>query len=209
MSYELDIDREEIIIRKPNEIAVGQVLVFVDDFERDIVESTIRGLLKIDTIKEIYEKAYNQSKEWKKILKEYMNENKYTYRDLQKNIKRFGITRTGATIRSWVMDSIVGPQEQEIFYAMAHMTQNEYFIKNYNEIYESCNLIRSFQIKVRRVMAKSLLRVKIRDDNDEIDNIIMDNIYDKFNYVIKVEVVKVFNIDKEIPSYLTNKVLEE
>ena len=208
-AYELDIDREEIIIRKPNEIAVGQVLVFVDDFERDIVESTIRGLLKIDTIKEIYEKAYNQSKEWKKILKEYMNENKYTYRDLQKNIKRFGITRTGATIRSWVMDSIVGPQEQEIFYAMAHMTQNEYFIKNYNEIYESCNLIRSFQIKVRKVMAKSLLRVKIRDDNDEIDNIIMDNIYDKFNYVIKVEVVKVFNIDKEIPSYLTNKVLEE
>lgn len=208
-AYELDEDREEILIRKPSELIPGQVLLFVNDIERDIVESTIKDLLAIKKIRDVYEVAYGYSKEWKNILKNYMDVNNYSYNELERQLRKYGVKRTNATIRSWVVDSIVGPQEEEIYEVLAQMTRDKYFLENYNEIYKSCNMIRSFQIKVRKAIAKSLLRVKTRDDNDEIDNIIMDNCSHLFNNVIKVEVAKIHDIEKEIPCYLTNIVLEE
>lgn len=208
-AYELDEDREEILIRKPSELMSGQVLLFVDDIERDIVESTIKDLLSIKKIRNVYEVAYDYSKKWKNILKNYMDINNYSYNELERQLRQYGVKRTNATIRSWVADSIVGPQEKEIYEVLAQMTGDKYFLQNYSEIYKSCNMIRSFQIKVRKAIAKSLLRVKTRDDNDEIDNIIMDNCSDLFNNVIRVEVAKIHDIQKEIPCYLTNIVLEE
>lgn len=208
-AYELDEDREEILVRKANELAPGQVLLFVNDIERDIVDSTIKDLLAIKKISDVYEVAYNYSKKWKSILKSYMDTNNYSYNELGKKLRNYGVKRTNATIRSWVVDSIVGPQEEEIYMALAKMTGDRYLLENYNDIYNSCNMIRSFQIKVRKAIAKSLLRVKIHDNNDEIDNIIMDNCSELFNKVIKVEVEKVHDIEKEIPCYLTNIVLEE
>lgn len=208
-AYELDEDREEILIRKPSELVSGQVLLFVNDIERDIVDSTIKDLLYIKKIRDVYEVAYYYSKEWKNILKNYMDLNNYSYNELQRQLEEYGVKRTNATIRSWVVDSIVGPQEEEIYEVLARMTENKYFLENYNEIYKSCNMIRSFQIKVRKAIAKSLLRIKTRDDNDEIDNIIMDNCGNLIENIIKVEVAKVYDIEKEMPCYLTNIVLEE
>ncbi|MGL5151822.1 MAG: DrmE family protein, partial [Clostridium sp.] len=204
-----DEEKEEILIKKPSELLSGQVLLFVDDIERDIVDSTIKSLLSIDRIKDVYNEAYRASKSWKVILRDYMESNNYTYNELEKKLSIHGVSRTNATIRSWVVDSIVGPQEEEVYLAIAKMTGDSYFFKNYKTIYESCNMIRSFQIKVRKAIAKSLLRVKSRDDNDEIDNIIIDNCAGLFNNVIKVEIAKVYDIDREIPSYVANTVLEE
>ncbi|EPB8192337.1 DrmE family protein [Clostridium perfringens] len=208
-AYELNEDREEILVKKPNELSVGQVLVFVNDIERDIVDSTIKDLLNIERIREVYYVSYKHSKKWKKILKNYMELNKYTYNDLKKSLNTKCIYRTTATIRSWVVDSIVGPQEKEIYHALAEITGDRYFLDNYNDIYESCNIIRSFQIKVRKAIAKSLLKIQSRDENDEIDNIIIDNCSGGFNHVIKVEIAKIYDKKIEIPCYLTNTVLEE
>ena len=107
------------------------------------------------------------------------------------------------------LDSIVGPQEKEIYHALAEITGDRYFLDNYNDIYESCNIIRSFQIKVRKAIAKSLLKIQSRDENDEIDNIIIDNCSGGFNHVIKVEIAKIYDKKIEVPCYLTNTVLEE
>lgn len=158
-AYELDEDREEILIKKPNELVNGQVLLFVDDIERDIVDSTIKDLLNIEKIRIVYEDAYNHSKKWKVVLKNYMDLNNLTYNDLKRKLNTKGISRTTATIRSWVVDSIVGPQEKEIYCALAEITKDNYFLDKHYEIYESCNIVRSFQIKVRKAIAKSLLRI--------------------------------------------------
>lgn len=208
-SYELDEDREEIIIRKPTEIAIGQILLFINDINKDIVESTLKGMLTIPKIKEIYEKAYNDSKVWKNILKKYMLENDFTYNDLAREIKRYGVSRTNATIRGWLIDSTVAPQDIEAFKAIAQMTKDEEFIRSYENIFEACNIVRSFQIKVRKAIAKKMLSINISDESDEIDKIIMENCKNDFDKVIKVEVEKVFNIEKKVPAYLTNTILEE
>lgn len=208
-AYELDEDREEILIKKPNELVSGQVLLFVDDIERDIVDSTIKDLLNIEKIRIVYEDAYNHSKKWKVVLKNYIDLNNFTYNDLRRKLSTKGISRTTATIRSWVVDSIVGPQEKEIYGALAEITEDNYFLDKHYEIYESCNMIRSFQIKVRKAIAKSLLRIQSRDENDEIDNIIIDNCSGAFDRVIKVEIAKIYDRKIEMPCYLTNTVLEE
>lgn len=208
-AYELDEEREEIVIRKANEISVGQVLLFIDGLNKDIVESTLKGIINLPKIKDIYEKPYDRSKKWKKILKDFMKYNNFTLGDLSSIIKSKGVSRTAPTIRGWLIDSTVGPQEVEVFKALAEMTNDEYFIENYKEIFNSCNLIRSLQIKVRKAIAKKLLRIDESEDNDEIDKIIMDNCKHDFDYVIKVEVEKIFDIEKDIPAYLTNTVLEE
>lgn len=208
-AYELDEDREEIIIRKPTEISIGQILLFIDDINKDIVESTLKGMLTIPQIKDAYEKYYNYSKLWKNILKKYMLENDLTYNDLAREIKKYGVSRTNATIRGWLIDSTVGPQEIEAFRAIAEMTKDEEFIRSYDKVFEACNIVRSFQIKVRKAIAKKMLSINISNENDEIDRIIMENCKNDFDKVIKVEVEKVFNIEKKVPAYLTNTILEE
>lgn len=207
--YKLDENKEEIVVIKPEEIVIGNVLLFIDDIEKDIIELVIKDLLNIKEIKDLYKEAYYQSKEWKSVLKSYMEVNNYTYDDLKNKLKQYGISRTGATIRSWVVDSIVGPQEEDVFKAIAEVTGDKYLIDNYKKIYGSCNIIRGLQVKVRKAIAKNLLRINSKGEDDEIDNIIMNSCSGKFSYINKVEVSKVYEINKEIPNYMTNIVLEE
>lgn len=207
-AYVINENKEELMQKKLKDLRAGDILIFIEGIERDLVDTIIQQLMSLKEIKEAYSNDYNLSKEWKKILKEYSNKNKFTLRDLSEKLKLLGISRESATIRSWIIDAIVGPQEEEVYEAIGKLTQSEFIINNYKKIFESCNNIRRLQIKVRKAIVKSLLKDNNLETLDNIDELIMRNINNGINYVNQVEIQNIYKVNKEVPIYITNRVLE-
>ncbi|MCC0724286.1 DrmE family protein [Clostridioides sp. ZZV14-6104] len=208
LAYVLNENREELIVKKPKELSRGEILIFIEDLDRDIIDLKIQDLMSVDKINELFKEDYTLSKKWKEILKDYIDLNELTYEDLRLKMNLYGIKRTKASIRSWVIDEIVGPKEEDIYYALSKITENEFFIENYKKIYLACNSIRNLQRKVRKSIAKSLLRSSITEDVDEIDKLIIDNFSKDIEYISKVEICNIHEVKKNVPIYITNKIIE-
>ena len=207
-AYVINENKEELVQKKLKELVVGDILVFIEGIEKDLVDTIIQQLMSLKEIKEAYGEDYNLSKEWKVILKEYSVDNKLTLKDLSEKLKFYGVNRESATIRSWIVDATVGPQEEEVYEVIGKLTQNEILTKNYKKIFEACNNIRRLQVKVRKAIVKSLLKDSTLDTLDSIDKLIIKNISDGINYVNQVEIQRIYKVDKEVPIYVTNRILE-
>lgn len=200
---------EELQIKSVKQLNIGDILLFVEGIEKDVVEKVVQGLMQLKEIRDVYSKDYELSKAWKKELKQYMEINDLNYNDLRERLSRLNIKRDKATIRNWVIDGIVGPQEEEVFDAIAKLTNSEFLKNKTTEVYNACNNVRSFQIKVRKLIAKFILNGTKIEDLEQIDRLIISNIDNEINYINKVQIDKIYDIVKEVPSYLANRVLEE
>lgn len=207
-AYVINENKEELVQKKLRKLVVGDILVFIEGIEKDLVDTIIQKLMSLKEIKEAYIEDYNLSKEWKVILKGYSVDNKLTLKELSEKLKLYGVNRESVTIRSWIVDATVGPQEEEVYEVIGKVTQNEFLMKNYKKIFEACNNIRRLQVKVRKAIVKSLLKDSTLENLDSIDNLIIKNIRDAINYVNQVEIQRIYKVDKEVPIYVTNRILE-
>lgn len=207
-SYVINENKEELVQKKLKELGVGDILVFIEGIEKDLIDTIIKQLMSLKEIKEAYSEDYGLSKEWKIILKEYSVKNGLTLKGLSEKLKYYGVNRESATIRSWMVDAIVGPQEEEVYKVIGKLTQSEILTNNYKKIFEACNNIRRLQLKVRKAIVKSLLKDSTLDNLDSIDELIIKNISDEINYVNQVEIQRIYKVDKEVPIYVTNRILE-
>lgn len=208
-AYVLNENKEEITNKKVSKIERGDLLLFIEDIDKDLIEKVMLDLLNIDKLKERYMASYELINKWKAELKKYMKNNDIKYSELESKMKQYGVSRTGATIRSWLVNSIVGPQDKEVLKILGEITQIGILKNNYEECYEACSNIRRFQISIRKAIAKYILNSSINEDNEEIDLLIANRIEKSMSYIKRVEVKNIYHITKEVPSYLVNKIIED
>ena len=166
-------------------------------------------LMNIEEIKAKYSEDYSLVKQWKLDLNRYMAMNNITYNELERKLKDKGVSRCGATIRSWLVNSVVGPQDQEVLKVLGEITSLEILSNKYTQCYEACSNIRKFQILIRKVIARHLLKSSINEEGNELDSLISNRIEEAVKYIKRVEVQNIYQVKKEIPMYLANKVIEE
>lgn len=208
-AYILNEGREEIINKKAKDIEKGDVMLFIEEIEKDLIDKIMADLMSIEQIKNKYGKDYNLVKSWKMALNKYMIIHNITYSELEKKLKIKGISRCGATIRSWLVNTVIGPQDQDVLKALGEITSLEILSNNYNQCYEACSNIRKFQIQIRKATARCLLKSSISEDDNRLDLLIQNRIEETVKYIKKVEVQNIYRVRKEIPMYLANKVIEE
>lgn len=208
-AYVLKEGREEIINKNAKNIEKGDVLLFVEEIEKDLIDQIMADLMNIEEIKAKYSEDYSLVKQWKLDLNRYMAMNNITYNELERKLKDKGVSRCGATIRSWLVNSVVGPQDQEVLKVLGEITSLEILSNKYTQCYEACSNIRKFQILIRKVIARHLLKSSINEEGNELDSLISNRIEEAVKYIKRVEVQNIYQVKKEIPMYLANKVIEE
>lgn len=208
-AYILNEGSEEIINKKAKNIEKGDVLLFIEEIEKDLIDKIMADLINIEEIKNKYNADYKLVKQWKLELNRYMDINDVSYNELERKLKDKGVSRCGATIRSWLINSVVGPQDQGVLKALGEITSLGILLNNYTQCYEACSNIRKFQVRIRKAIARCLLKSSINEDGDELDLLIRDRIEETVKYIKKVEVQNIYQVKKEIPMYLANKVIEE
>lgn len=208
-AYVLNEGREEIINKKAKNIEKGDVLLFIEEIEKDLIDKIMADLINIEEIKNKYNEDYELVKQWKIELDRYMAINKVSYNELERKLKDKGVSRCGATIRSWLVNSVVGPQDKDVLKALGEITSLGILLNNYTQCYEACSNIRKFQILIRKAIARCILKASINEDDDKLDILIRNRIEQAVNYIKQVEVQNIYRVKKEIPMYLANKVIEE
>ncbi|NFE95834.1 UNVERIFIED_ORG: hypothetical protein B2H95_00780 [Clostridium botulinum] len=208
-AYILNEGREELISKKSKNIEKGDIIIFIEEIEKDLIDRIMADLMNIKEIKNKYSEDYNLVKQWKLELNRYIAMNNITYNKLKRKLKDKGVSRCGATIRSWLVNSVVGPQDQEVLKALGEITSLGILLNNYIQCYEACSNIRKFQVLIRKAIARCLLKSSINEDGDELDLLIRNRIEEAVKYIKRVEVQNIYHVKKEIPMYLANKVIEE
>lgn len=208
-AYVLSESREVIINKKGKNIEKGDVLLFIEEIEKDLIDNIMNDLLEIYEIKNKYNEDYMLVKQWKKELKVYIIANDIKYGELEEKLKSKGISRCGATIRAWLSNLVVGPQDKEVLKALGEITSLDILKDNYIQCYEACSNIRRFQVRIRKAIARCMLKLSINEEEDDLDLLIKNRIEKSVDYIKKVEVQSIYNVKKEIPMYLANKILEE
>lgn len=208
-AYVLNESKEELINKKSSKIEKGDILLFVEDIGKDLIEKVMLDLLEIDELKERYSDSYQLVNQWKNELKNYITINNIKYTELEKKMKKYGISRCGGTIRSWLVNSTVGPQDKEVLKALGEISGIDILLNNYGKCYDACSSIRRFQISIRKAIAKYILKSSINEEDEALDILIANRIGKSISYIKKVEVKNIYAINKEIPLCLTNRVIEE
>lgn len=208
-AYVLNEGREEIINKKAKNIEKGDVLLFIEEIEKDLIDKIMADLINIEEIKNKYNEDYKLVKQWKLELNRYMAINDVSYNELERKLKDKGVSRCGATIRSWLINSVVGPLDQDVLKALGEIMSVGILLNNYTQCYEACSNIRKFQVLIRRAIARCLLKTSINEDSDKLDILIRNRIEEAVKYIKQVEVQNIYQVKKEIPMYLANKVIEE
>lgn len=208
-AYVLNESREEIINKKPKNIEKGDILLFIEEIEKDLIDNIMSDLMNVEKIRQQYKEDYNIVNVWKNELRNYLRTNKITYRELEDKLREKGISRCGVTVRSWLINAVVGPQDEEVLKALGEITATDTLLNKYNECHRACSNIRRLQILIRKSIARCILKTWINEVNSELDLIIINRIEETMNYIKKVEVQNIYSIHKEIPMYLANKIITE
>lgn len=207
-AYVFDSARESVEEVAIEILTPGDTLVFTknDSVTKDIVDGILEQLLQTDTIDEDVKQAFHKSKYWKKVLREFMNVNDYTYRKLVSIISEYGCTKTETAIRSWLDDDahIVGPRDVETYFQIAEMTNDEEMLKDPADYCASCTIIRNVRRHILKLIGISIIN-KLNGrltDNDLLLEAVSNHIDD---LAVMLQLESVVEVDRvQVPINMVN-----
>jgi len=207
-AYVFDSTEESVNEEPISNLTAGDTLVFTKNtsFTKDIVDGILRQLLETNTIDENVKVAFQKSKYWKEVLREYMKESGYSYRKLTTVLIEFGCVKTEVTIRSWLDDDahIVGPLEDVTYLQIAEMTNNNDMLKNPSEYCTACNTIRKVRRHILKLIGTSIINKLCGrlPNNDLLLKAVSNNI-DELAVILQLEsITEIESI--QVPVNLTN-----
>ncbi|BDR73134.1 hypothetical protein K144316041_18420 [Clostridium tetani] len=166
----------KIIEKNINLLEIGDNLIFVRDKTEDEITELFHKIMCSEKFKSKYYKHYYNMKYWRNIVKKYIDKYFEDYSLVAKELLLHGINRSEQAIRTWVLDeNIIGPREKEVYQAIAKIVNDYYFLENWEEIYESCNLIRSLKTKLKSNFKDMVIKSVI---NEKVQGIFESLVYD-------------------------------
>lgn len=207
----VDITNQDIKDVTVEDLNTGDELVFVKDTNSqhdDIIMDIIGRLLLNEDFKNQYEEEFKLSKSWKDMLRKYMNENNYSSSDITVWLDVFDIKRHPATINNWLNNpKIIGPVEKEIYYALAQITDNKFFLKNWEKIYGACDDIRRLHTKLKKYLGTAIANRISGGIGNEFDNIIEEAIGDLTRYALVMQIEHIITESNIVPLNMSNKII--
>ena len=154
-------DREQMTVTESTvkDINSGDMLLFTrnSDQTRDIVEEIVKRLAVNN--KQIAE-AFRKSKHWKNCLLQYKEENNLSFQDLSDAMKNYGTTKHAVTLRTWLNPEsrIIAPREEDSFYQIALICEDDEMLDSPETFFEACNIIRSLRVKILKLIGQSVIK---------------------------------------------------
>jgi hypothetical protein len=150
-------------------------------------------------------------KYWKGSLKRYIDSYFGDYSLIALELSFYKIDRTEQSIKAWIVnENIIGPIEKEAYSAIAKITNDKYLLEHWEEIYESCNLIRSLKTKLKDNFNSMVIQSVVNEKSEgEFENLVYDVLGDLKKYAEIEEIYDIEDVSINIPINKTNCILEE
>ncbi|MBX9180166.1 hypothetical protein HCG68_04200 [Paeniclostridium sordellii] len=217
----IDWEKNKIIKTNINSIKEGDSILFINEYldeESNIVIDIIENLIKnnyLNTIEKSevsVEEKYKLTKYWKECLERYREREKQTLKDLSNSLKVQGERVHHVTIGSWINNKrIIGPRSKSTYMAIANLIDDKYMKANIENIYQASRDIRKLHTQIKTHIDKIIVNNFFNKQNkntDKITNVISEMLGDTNQYITTVQVRKISNYNKQIPAYLSNKLLD-
>ena len=157
--YIFDRDQMTVAESAVENIRSGDMLLFTknSDQAKDIVEEIVKRISDSDDqIKD----AYRKSKHWKERLLKYKEANHLSFQDLSSEMQEYGTPKHPVTLRTWLNPEsrIIAPREEDSFYQIALICEDEEMLESPEAFHEACNTIRSLRVKILKLIGQSVIR---------------------------------------------------
>jgi hypothetical protein len=141
-------------------LTVGDTLVFTkrDDFTKNIVDNIYDALLNSGKLTKDVLDATEKALWWKEVLRDYRQTRNLSYRQLAKELKRYGCSHTEVSIRQWLVEEsrIVGPKDESTLRQIAELTGDSYLLGNITGYFNACKTVRRQRKKILELIGKAI-----------------------------------------------------
>jgi len=157
--YIFDRNQMTVMESTVKDIAAGDMLLFTknSDQAKDIIEEIIKRLAASN---EQIKEAFRKSKHWKEQLLAYKDAHRLSFQDLSDAMKEYGTPKHPVTLRTWLNPEsrIIAPREEDAFFQIALICEDDEMMVSPESFYEACNTIRSLRIKILKLIGQSVIK---------------------------------------------------
>ena len=157
--YIFDRNQMTVMESAVKNIAAGDMLLFTknSDQAKDIIEEIIK---KLAASNEQIKEAFRRSKHWKEQLLAYKDAHRLSFQDLSDAMKEYGTPKHPVTLRTWLNPEsrIIAPREEDAFFQIALICEDDEMMASPESFYEACNTIRSLRIKILKLIGQSVIK---------------------------------------------------
>lgn len=208
----LDRSSEDIRDVNTEELSVGDELVFKKDekdMDKDIIQDVIEKLLENSEFKKEYENKLMLSRYWKNALDNFMNENNYNENYISSQLLNYNVIRSPMAINTWLRFSkSTAPDKQEVYYALANIIKDKFFMDKWKDIYEACSAIRKLNIRLKKYLGKCIVKSVVKEVKSDFDKIVEACVGDITKFAQIVQIEQLYDVQIEVPVYMINKLIE-
>ncbi|MDM8533165.1 DrmE family protein, partial [Clostridiaceae bacterium HSG29] len=184
--YILNRNKKEIVQTEAKNIKPNQELVFLSmEFKTgDFIENIVDNLLENKEFERKYKKKIENSKLWSSELEKIKNREGWTYKEISDIFMENGISINFNTVRNWINNEyLIGAQDKSVFEVIANLSENEYYKKNWEAVFNSCKEVRSMHIKIRHELAQEIISSSV--GSNDFDNKLLSYLHVEKNKLIK------------------------
>lgn len=157
--YIFDRDQMTVIESSVSDVSAGDMLLFTknSDQTKDIVEEIVKRIADSD---EQIKDTFHKSKYWKKRLLTYKEANNLSFQNLSDAMKAYGTPKHAVTLRTWLNPEsrIIAPREEDAFYQIALICEDEEMMASPESFFEACNTIRRLRIKILKLIGQCVVK---------------------------------------------------
>ncbi|MDL2215452.1 DrmE family protein [Ruminococcaceae bacterium OttesenSCG-928-N02] len=188
----------------------GDRLVFTkrDAFTRNIVDSIYDALQNSGKLSSDVLDATEKAAWWKEVLRDYQQKHCLSYRQLAKELNRYGSSLSEMSIRQWLVaeSHIVGPREEITLRQIAEMTGDTYLLSDIPGYFNACRTVRRQRKKILDLIGKAIedkLSGHQPPHGSELE-IVYDNV-EALSETLELETVTFLDESIPVPISLINK----
>ncbi len=188
----------------------GDKLVFTkrDDFTKNIIDGIYEALQTSGKLNKDVLDATEKAFWWKEVLRDYQQRNNYSYRQIAKELNRYGCSLSETSIRQWLVaeSHIVGPREEATLRQIAEMTGDPYLMSDTSGYYNACRTVRRQRKKILELIGKAIedkLSGHQPPHGSELE-IVYDNV-EALSETLELEKITFLDESVSVPINLINK----
>lgn len=190
-------DKNNYITKNVDNLNINDTMVFINKKSERDIDIMFEEIIDNDIFKKQYSKDFENLNYFKKAISDYANSYEDGFKLLSMELELFNIHKNQQAIKQWTENKIVGPREKEVYKVMGKIIRNERLLNEWEDIYNSSQIIRNFKSKLKKIF-KNTLRSNISEEiDDEVIKLIIDVFGNKEEYIDLVEINQIVNLSNK------------
>lgn len=195
-----------IEIKNPDDLAIGDEVIFLSDSRRDIFDQ----LIQISESSPSVKTEVKLSKIWKEAIQKYMIHKGKDAKTFSNELDKKGCKRHLETIQNWIINKhIIGPEnETETLKAIAEVTEDSDLRENLKDVVRACRKLRALHIRLGRYLAQCIIASIDSRQEKKIEGLMRNRIKELTRHVISVQIRAIGDKYITIARNKVNRLLE-